>query len=279
MPIDTSVPKNWTPFRAVAALALWIVALATLALLASGCGGGSPPPSTNGSITLTWTITDKDHQPATCTEVSARSVALRLRNRASGAIVATAFPCGASPATAQVPAAIYDIDIALRASDGTTVATVPAQTGAVVAANRIKRLTPVTFVASTEGGLAISLTIPSSSSNCGSPTAGGAGITGSSIALERIAPGPARCQPVTFIRRIGAQQVGTYVANDCSRPAVGTCIERTETLTTTVPAGTYVIHVVGKAAARDCWKADATLTVTAGKPLPSTASLVRQPGC
>lgn len=274
--IDTSVPKNWNPFRMIALLGLWLAALIVVALLAGGCGSPTPP-QTNGSIMLTWSIIDQDHQPATCADVSARAVALQLRNRASGAIVATALSCAVSPGTAQVPAGSYDIDIALRDGEGGTLATAPRQAGVVVVANQSKQLAPVTFVASTAGGLAISLNAQSTIANCRTVTAGGAGISGITIALERIAPGQPRCTAATFIRRIGTQEVGTYVANDCAGPAVGACIERTETLGASVPAGTYLMHVIGKIAARDCWRADATLTVTAGKTLTATVDLVRQP--
>src|SRR5262249_45356003 len=122
MSLDTSLPKNWTPFRILVVLGLWLAALFALGFVASGCGGRRPPPMTNGSITLAWSIVDQDHQPTACAAVSARVVALQLRSRASGAITAVPFPCAASPGTAQVAAGGYDIDIALRDADGRTLA-------------------------------------------------------------------------------------------------------------------------------------------------------------
>ena len=278
MSIDTSSTKHWTPFRMLALLGLWLAALATLAFVADGCGSRRPPPPmTDGSITLTWSIFGQDHQPTTCAGVSARVVALQLHNRATGAIVSTTFACPASPGTAQMPAGAYDIDIALRDAGGRTLATAAAQMGVVVTANQITRLTPVTFIVNTQGGLAISLEAESRLSNCRKVLSDGAGISGNTLALERIEPGPARCEQVTFVRTIGAQEVGTYVANDCSAPPVSTCIERTETLTASLPAGTYVINVVGKIATSDCWKGDAKLMITAGETLTTVVKLARQP--
>jgi hypothetical protein len=107
--------------------------------------------------------------------------------------------------------------------------------------------------------------------------AGGAGINGSTITLEFAAGG---CAAVTFVRSLDGKQVGTYTV-DCSSPAVVACIERNETLTTSVAAGAYVMHAVGKLGAIDCWQGDATLVVTPGKPLTQTLNLTHQnlPGC
>jgi len=274
---DTSTRTNWTPFRMLALLGLWLAALVTLAVVAGGCGARRPQPTQDGSITLTWSIIDEDHQPTTCANASARVVALQLRDRVSGAITALAFPCPSSPGTAPVPAGAYDVDVVLHDGAGRTLATAPAQPGIVVATGQITRLAPVTFLASTKGSVALSIDAQSTTANCRTVTAGGAGISGSTIALERIDPGPGSCASVTFVRKIGTQEMGTYVANDCSAPPVATCIERNETLTANLPAGAYVMHVIGKIAANSCWKADAKLTVTAGQTLTTRVTLVRQP--
>jgi hypothetical protein len=245
-------------------------------IASSGCGG-NPPPATNGSITLTWSILDQNQQPATCAQVSAKSVALRLRNRASGAIVATAFPCEASPGTAPVAAAAYDIAIELHAADGSQLATAVNQPGVTVAAGRITRLAPVTFTASTETSLVVTIAT-STATNCQSPP-GGAGITGTTLTLLTGAGG---CAPVTFLRQRGTEQRGSYTV-DCSSPAVVTCIERDETLTTSIRPGPYTIHVAGKIGALDCWSREDTLQVPppTGRPLVHPVGLVHQtlPGC
>lgn len=278
MCIETNTHKNWNPYRALAVTGIWLVLVVLIAFaLGSGCGGGNPPAPTNGALSLAWSITDQSGRPATCAQVSARSVALRLRNRAGGDIVATAFPCEASPGTAQVAPAVYDITIELHAADGTRLATARDQTGVGIVAGRMTALTPVTFATNTQGSLAISIAT-SATTNCGSVTAGGAGITGTTVTLERAEGG---CAPVTFVRSLGGKQVGTYTVN-CSSPAVVACIEKTETLTTDLEAGKYIIRVRGKIGAIDCWKRDDTLEVPPpGKPLVHAVGLVRQnlPGC
>jgi hypothetical protein len=278
MSIDTNLPKHWNPLRVLGILACWLLILIVMAVaIASGCAG-NPPPATNGSITLTWSVLDQNRQPATCAQVSAKSVALRLRNRASGAIVATAFPCEASPGTAPVAAATYDVAFELHAADGSKLAMAPDQPGVAITGGRITRLAPVTFTASTETSLVLTIAT-STATNCQSPGNQGAGITGTALTLIRANGG---CAPVTFLRQRGTEQRGSYTV-DCSSPSVVACIERDETLTTTVPPGPYTIHVAGKVGALDCWSRADTFQVPppSGRPLVHPVGLVHQtvPGC
>jgi hypothetical protein len=277
MSIDTIPPKHWTPLRALGILACWLLILIAMAVaIASGCGGNTPPPA-NGSITLTWSIVDRNQKPATCAQVSAKSVALRLRNRASGAIVATAFPCEASPGTAAVAAAAYDVAIELHAADGSKLATAPDQIGIAITAGRITSLAPVTFTANTETSLVLTIAT-SVATNCQSPPRG-AGITGMSLTLIH---GEGGCAPVTFTRQRGTEQRGSYTV-DCGVPRVTECIERDETLTTSVRPGNYALHVSGKLGPINCWVRDDTLQVPppSNRPLVHPVGLVHQtiPGC
>jgi hypothetical protein len=254
-------------------LAMLVVAISLLS--GAGCGGGTPPPA-NGSISLAWSIADLNGQMATCEQFAARSVALRLRNRTSGNVIATAFPCTGSPGTAQITAGRYDIAIDLNTADGTRLATAPDQIGVAIVAGQVQRLTPITFAVSTLNGLTISFAAPPTTTNCG-PPARGAGITGTTITLER---GGGGCAAVTFVRSRAGRDVGRYTV-DCSSPAVAACIERDETLTADVAAGTYLLHATGKIGAIDCWQRDAMVVVSPGKPLTQMLSLAHQsiPGC
>jgi len=276
--LDTSANKNWNPFHALALMCVWLVLVVLVAFaIGSGCGGGSPAPSTPGSISLAWSITDLDGQSIACAQVNARSVALRLRNRASGNVVATAFPCQSSPSTTQLAAGAYDITLELHAADGTRLATAPDQTDVTIVGGQLKRLTPVTFAASTKGSLVISVATPATT-NCQPVGVNGAGITGTTITLERADGG---CAAVTFVRSVGSTQRGTYTVN-CSSPSVAACIEKNETLTTSLASGTYRIHVRGKLGTIDCWQRDDALEVPPpGKPLVRTLGLAHQniPGC
>ena len=277
MRIDSNPYENWNPYRVLAITAVWLVMVVLIALTGGSCGSGTPPSPTNGSISLAWSITDPNGQPSTCAQAGARSVALRLRNRAGGDVVATAFPCERSPGTAQVAAGVYDISIELHTPDGTSLATAPAQTGVSIVAGRVKTLTPVTFAVSTQGTMVLSIAT-SATSNCQATSSGGAGITATTLTLQHTGDG---CAPVTFVRRRGTEQRGTYTVV-CSSPNVAPCIEKDETLTTNLDAGSYTIRVRGKTGAIDCWQRDDILVVPPpGQPLIRTLGLmhVNGPGC
>ncbi|HEU4731289.1 MAG TPA: hypothetical protein VFT22_25520 [Kofleriaceae bacterium] len=254
----------------VATLTLLITLVATI-----GCGGGTPAPA-NGSISLVWSIADADGRHLTCDLVGARSVALRLRSRANGNVVALAFPCANSPGKAPVAAGLYDISFQLDAPDGTRIATAPDQRGAAITAGQVAHLAPITFTIATRSQLVLSIAT-GATTNCQSPASGGAGITGTTLTLL-VAGGS--CEPATFVRQRGTEQRGTYTV-DCQTPQVATCIEKDETLTTSLVAGSYLIQVRGKVGAADCWQRGDTLEVSPGKPLNRALGLlhVNGPGC
>ena len=238
-----------------------------------GCGSCGSGAAARGSISLAWSITDLDRQPTTCDRVGASTVFLQLRNRAGDVSVAS-FPCASSPGTTQILAGPYAVAVELRATDGTTLATGPNETAVTIAAGQVTTLPPIVFAASTRGGLVISIAAPPTTANCKSVAMNGAGITGSTITLETAAGG---CAAVTFNRSSG----GSYTVN-CSSPAVASCIETDETLTSSLEPGSYTIRVRGKLGSLDCWKTDEALEVPPpGKPLTHTVNLAHQdvPGC
>jgi hypothetical protein len=275
--IDTSVHATWNHWCDLALAGVWLVLMGLIAFASSGGCGNRPDPAMPGSISLAWSITDLDSQPTTCVQANAQSVALRLRNRSGGNVVAAAFPCANSPSTAQFVAGVYDIAIELDAADGTRLATAPDQTGITITSGQVQRLLPATFVASTQSRVVISLATPATT-NCQPVGMNGAGITGTTITLVKVGDG---CAAVTFIRSLGTTQRGTYTVN-CSSPSVATCVENNETLTTSLAAGAYTIHVRGKIGAVECWQRDDTLEVPPpGKSLTRTLDLTHQtlPGC
>jgi hypothetical protein len=141
----------------------------------------------------------------------------------------------------------------------------------------VKTLTPVIFAVSTQGTMVLSIAT-SATTNCQSPSAGGAGITATTLTLEAQAGG---CAAVTFVRARGTTQLGTYTVN-CSSPQVVRCIEKDETLTTNLAPGTYLVQVRGKIGAIDCWQRDDTLVVPPlSQPLIHTLGLTHMnvPGC
>lgn len=261
MCIDTNDSKRWNPYHVLGFGGLGLVLLTTamLALIGACTGGSSPPPS--GSVSLAWSIFDTTTQPATCDHVGARSVALRLRPHAGGNAIAAAMPCAPGAGTAPVVPGIYDVEIELHAADGTRLASAVDQTGISISAGRTTQLTAVRFEATLTFRLVASIAT-SVTTNCKPTTSGGAGITSTTITLERVDSGREGCAAVTFSRAQGTTQEGTYKV-DCSSPAVTTCIENTETLTTSVPPGTYLIHVRGKRGTLDCWRGNDKLIVSA----------------
>lgn len=256
-----------------------------LALLAiTACDGATDfgPSPCPGSVSLTWFITNASGQFASCAEVGANSVALRLQSRTGGTPVFTAFPCASSPGTANVAPGLYDVAIELRDANGTRLATVPQQTSIAVATGRTRVLAPVGFTVGAGGGnppgnIRLTLRAEGVAFNC-RPSPGGAAITGTIITVERVSGG---CAAVTFLRNVGNAQVGTYQVN-CSSPEVASCIETDEVLTSPdlVP-GSYVIRVRGKIGPVDCWTAERQIDVPQAGQLQAQVVLKRQngPGC
>jgi hypothetical protein len=274
---DTNSPASWTPFHLLAILGFWLLSVIVLAIaIASRCGSHSPAP-TNGSITVAWSILDRQDNPATCAQVGARTIALRLRNGANGEISAISLPCEASPGAASVAPGIYDIALELRAADNATLATAPEQVSVAIVAGQLTRLTPVIFAASTETSVVLSIK-STAGSNCQPVANGGAGITSATLTLEHAGDG---CAPVTFLRRRGSEPIDKYKVN-CSSPLVTQCIAEDETLTASLAPGRYRITVNGNVNAQKCWQRVDELEVPLpGRSLVHELGLVRQdiPGC
>jgi hypothetical protein len=253
-----------------------ITALLALAS-ASACGRCGPDQAARGSASVSWSITASG-RPAACAEAGAASVSLVLRDR-SGVEVTSAFRCtDAQGTTPPITAGAYAATLTLRAEGGATLAQGPTQATVTIGADQVTRLAPVAFTVNGRGGLALSLATLATNSNCGRRDQGGAGITGTTIVLERAGGG---CAPVTFVRMRGATALGAYTVN-CTAPQIATCIERDETLVAEdVDPGPHVIRVTGLAGALRCWAADDILSVAAGDALPKVVQLApqRAAGC
>jgi hypothetical protein len=259
----------------VSGVALVAAAIAALTALICVTGCPAPPPPANGSISVAWSIQSIGGLAVSCEQVAARFAALRLRNRTTSAVVATAFPCANSPGTAPIAPGLYDVSFLLNAADGTLLGTAPDQVGVSIVSGRLTNLAPVTFTFGVTPKSTLVLRLATSATtNCQSASAGGAGITGDTIFLARSDGG---CAPVTFIRQRGAEQRGTYQVN-CSSPQIAPCIEKDETLTTTLDRGSYTIRARGRIGAADCWVRDDTLEIPIGGTVTRTLGLLRAPG-
>ena len=249
-----------------------------MALASSGCGTCSTEVPARGSISVAWSITGRDHQPATCEQVGASTVVVRLRNRA-GDVNLVSFACGKSPSTTEVVAGPYEIAFELHGIDGAVLTAAPGQSAVGVSAGQVTTLTPITFALDAKGILAISIAAPPTASNCKSPAAGGAGVTANTITLETSL---GSCAAVTFNRTRGGTPAGTYTV-DCGSPQSAACIENDETLTVpSIDPGPYVIRIRGAiGGARNCWSLDGALEVPPGATVTRTLNLTHlgAPGC
>jgi hypothetical protein len=253
-------------------IGLVVAAVAMLTALVCVTGCPAPTPPANGSISVAWSIQSIGGQALSCEQIGAGFAALRLRNRASSAIVATAFPCANSPGTTPIAPGLYDVSFLLNAADGTLLGTAPDQPGVSIVPGRLTQLTPVTFTFGVTPKTTVVLRIATSATtNCQPTSAGGAGITGNTIFLARSDGG---CAPAIFTRQRGAEQRGTYQVN-CSSPQIAPCIEKDETLTTTLDRGTYTIRVRGKIGVLECWEREDTLDIPVGGTVTRTLGLRR----
>ncbi len=235
----------------------------------SGCGSCSADVPARGSISVAWSITGADQKPATCDQVGASTVVLRLRTRAGDVSVAS-FACGRSPGTTEVVAGPYEVAFELHAIDGATLAAAPGQSAVAVSAGQVTTLAPVVFALDAKGILAIAIATPPNASNCKAP-ADGAGITGNTITLEHSF---GSCAPVTFSRTRGGTPTGTYTVN-CGSPETASCIEKDETLTVpSMAPGAYVIRIRSAiGGAKNCWNLDGVLEVPPGSTVTRTLNL------
>ena len=256
-------------FRTIVA----VLAALTALLYVSGCPAPAPPA--NGSISVTWSIQSLGGLPVTCEQVGAHSAALRLRNRSTSAIIATAFPCANSPGTAPIAPGSYDVSFLLNDSSGVVLGTGSDQAGVSIASGRLTQLAPVIFTFGAPPKITVALKLATgTTANCRPASSGGAGITGNTIVLARTDDG---CAPVVFTRQRGAEQRGTYQVN-CSSPEIASCIEKDETLTTQLQLGSYTLRARGKIGGVDCWMRDDTIEVRSGSSVTRTLGLMRTGG-
>jgi len=262
-----------TAWRAFTDGITWGTGIATSTLVSLctlvGITGCPAPTPANGAISLVWGIRDANGIGVTCETIGGRFVALRIQNRASGVTIATAFPCVDGRGTTQLPPGLYDISFQLDAADGTILATTTRH-DVSIASGQVTPLAVQLIATTTTPKTTLILSIATSaSSNCQPTSMGGAGITGTTLRLERAG---SLCTPVTFTRQRGTEQRGTYTV-DCTTPQVATCVEKDETLTAVLDPGQYFIHARGKVGVFDCWLRDDLLDFPMGA-IPRTLGLM-----
>jgi len=210
-----------------------------------------------GTFSLGWTLSDQSSgQPVTCDKLDPNATVFVTASR-EGTGGLESFSCKNMQATSagRFAPGLYNFTFELHipAPDGQvqTIATAPAQSAVAIPSGRDVALAPVAFQVNATGALQIRL-LAGAGANC-------PGISGFAISLEHAGgPGDTGCAPVVFTLSGG----GTYNANNCSAPAVGRCIESSETLSVaSLPSGPYQIHVTGKKVTADCWSNNDMLRV------------------
>lgn len=252
-----------------------IVACAT-AIGCSGCEGCGPDPTPDAPIeaparaqlSLTWRLVDPADQPLLCEQVGVQFVTLVLFHKKTGRTFSEPFDCFRHAATLELDQGEYTIRFDLSDTFGTLL-TRPAET-LLVAADSVK---DEKFVVGTTGSLALNVqatTMTGAIPNC----AGGAGITGMTIAINR-------ANGTCYATQLQLEApTGTYQVN-CSSPVVESCLDATRRINVLdVPAGDYRIRVTGLVGPNACWTHDAVYRVRAnglGRTL--LLPLVKSAGC
>lgn len=260
-------------------LAVGLCGLAGWVGCGSGAGGfdaGLPDTPAGGTFSLAWSLID-DSGTASCTDVAAccnkldPNATVVVQASRVGTSGVELFSCKSVQGTsiAAFAPGVYNVTYALRIPVGNqnvTIATATPQNGVMIESGSSVALAPIAFHVNLTGGLALMLQAGAAGTkNC----TGGAGISGFTISLEHAGgPGDDGCEPVVFLRSAG----GSFTADSCTSPAIGPCIESSETLTVaTLPSGPYQIHVRGKNnGTQECWTNDDMFAVP-----PQGGSLIR----
>lgn len=250
----------------------WIAGLALL----TSCGDDAGPPDARridaeppgGNIALTWTVSDSDGNPVTCSAAGASSLTLTLRPTDQPFGVTDVLGCAAGEGTSRELAAdTYTViaelggvtDSAIRFDD------------VVVTSGGTTEIGPAMFSVNTDGGFRFKM-VASAGGNCAA-LPGGGGITSVALALSDVSD---NCVPATFDIAAGATApAGTYTT-DCTTPApYAACIAEDQFVTAqpALSAGTYKMQITGFVGAEDCWTRNPQFTVPSGG---ATANLPQQ---
>jgi len=253
----------------------------------TGCGddggfdAGVPDTVAQGSITVTWSITDPagvelgGTRSQQCDKAGAIKVILTATKLGGASIDLDPFSCDSGQATQALDFGVYNFTFALHGfENGQNLKITSTNRSQInVTAGAPVPLAPITFPINATGGLQLTL-LAGTSGNC----MGGAGITGLSISLAHDGgPGDTACEPVVF----GLSSGGTFDASSCSSPSVQGCVDAGVTLTApSLPSGPYLIQVIGKKLSTVCWTNNDSFSVPSqGRTLSRVLNLARAPGC
>lgn len=227
-----------------------LLALVLVVACSSGTGlpdAGAPDaaPST-GRFSVAWTLQD-GARALTCADVGGTLLSVEVTGPEVSIGYVEAFTCSAGEGTSKaLPPGVYDLAFELVGKSGTLAR--PTSQRVTVTSNGVVAAAPLIVPLVASGTLSAKL-VAGPVANC---AANGANLSAISIILEK----NGACVPATFtISAAGGRPGGTYTST-CAvvTPTTG-CIERDQTVTTTVGSGAYTVKVRGLVAANPCWLA------------------------
>lgn len=232
--------------------------LLALALLAScGDAGGFPDaaiPDTpaTGTFSLSWLVVDQNNAPLDCDRIAAQSMTVLTHHKDFEGGSTQPFTCkGGTGMSQPVFGGLYDLNFELSGTFG-LLARGATQFNVDIPAGTNTVIQPITFQVEALGSVALNIASGLVGGNCGAASAGGAGIDGVSITLNRNSD--VACAPLTLTIAQGATRPGGTYTIDCTTPVVAPCIEADQTITATgVASDAYTIHIKGKVGTKDCF--------------------------
>lgn len=229
-----------------------------VALFAAACGSGggfpdAPIPDTppTGTFSLTWSVIDQANAPLACDRIAAQSMTVLTHHKEFDGGSTQIFTCKEGMGTSQATfAGPYDLNFDLTGTFGLLARGATQQTEVPPGGNVM--ITPVVFQVEALGSVAFTLASGKSGGNCGAANAGGAGIDGFTITMNRNTD--QACAPITLNIAAGATQPGgTYTIN-CGAPVIAPCIEADQVLSaSSIDSDGYTIHVRGRIGTKECF--------------------------
>ncbi len=234
--------------------------------LATGCGGGGNTPDAgtadaavkNGTMSLTWRITDMGGNDLTCDDVAAGSVTITAQPTAGGFAVSAPFTCGDGSGTATgITPGTYDVTVRLSSTLG-TLATSAVMSGVEVVTNQDVALGEQVFAVDPSGNFSFRVDTGATAGNCDTVAAGGGALTQLEI---RLLDGTGSCVPTTFAIDDGTASPPPDYQSDCAGATIG-CYDKDVTFSVTGAAsGAHMLDIRGQKSGLDCYSRTADLII------------------
>jgi len=240
--------------------------LLVIALVSGGCGGGGGTPDAgtadaavlNGTMSLTWRITDMGGNALACDDIAAGSVTITAQPTAGGFAVSAPFTCSDGSGTASgIAPGTYDVTVRLTSTLG-TLATGALMSGVEVVTNQDVALGEQVFAVDPSGNVSFRVDTGATAGNCDDPGAGGGGLTQLEI---RLLDGTGTCVPTAFAIDDGTASPPPDYQSDCAGATIG-CYDKDVTFSVTgADSGTHMLDIRGQKGGLDCYSRTADLVI------------------